>query len=177
MTFLSVYTPTYKRPQALARCKASVEAQTIPTEHIIIVDEIGIGIDGMYGAIQDHAGKVNGEYVLVLSDDNYIIHSDFAERLQAVSLEAMRPDVIVFKNDIAGLCIQPVEWGRVVYGNIDLSCFAVKRRIWQRHSDAWGKNYTGDFYFIHTLEKLGYTFHWWDSLEIRASRISQGVAE
>ncbi|NLI41247.1 MAG: hypothetical protein GX421_08725 [Caldisericales bacterium] len=24
MTFLSVYTPTYKRPQALARCKASV---------------------------------------------------------------------------------------------------------------------------------------------------------
>lgn len=32
MTFLSVYTPTYKRPQALARCKASVAAQTIPTE-------------------------------------------------------------------------------------------------------------------------------------------------
>lgn len=28
MTFLSVYTPTYKRPQALARCKASVAAQT-----------------------------------------------------------------------------------------------------------------------------------------------------
>ena len=53
MTFLSVYTPTYKRPQALARCKASVAAQTIPTEHVIIVDEIGIGIDGMYGAIQD----------------------------------------------------------------------------------------------------------------------------
>ena len=47
MTFLSVYTPTYKRPQALARCKASVAAQTIPTEHVIIVDEIGIGIDGM----------------------------------------------------------------------------------------------------------------------------------
>jgi len=44
MTFLSVYTPTYKRPQALARCKASVAAQTIPTEHVIIVDEIGIGI-------------------------------------------------------------------------------------------------------------------------------------
>jgi len=40
MTFLSVYTPTYKRPQALARCKASVAAQTIPTEHVIIVDEI-----------------------------------------------------------------------------------------------------------------------------------------
>jgi len=34
MTFLSVYTPTYKRPQALARCKASVAAQTIIVERI-----------------------------------------------------------------------------------------------------------------------------------------------
>lgn len=29
MTFLSVYTPTYKRPQALARCKASAAVMTI----------------------------------------------------------------------------------------------------------------------------------------------------
>lgn len=177
MSFLSVYTPTYKRPEALKRCKASVQAQTIPTEHVIIVDEIGIGIAGMYGAIQEHAGKVTGEYVLVLSDDNYIIHPDFAERLQTVATTNMRPDVIVFKNDIAGLCIQPVSWGDVVYGNIDLSCFAVKRRIWQRHSGDWGHNYAGDFYFAHALEKAGYTFHWWDSLEIRASKISNGAAE
>lgn len=177
MSFLSVYTPTYKRPEALARCKASVEAQTIPTEHVIIIDEIGIGIDGMYAAIRDHAYQVTGDYVLVLSDDNFILHADFAERLQKVAQDALFPDVVIFKNDIAGKCIQPVSWGRVIYGQIDLSCFAVKRDVWQRYSDKWGRCYAGDFYFILALEKDGYRFHWWDSLEIRASRISNGAPE
>lgn len=174
--FLSVYTPTFRRPQALANCVASVKAQTITTEHVIIPDEVGIGIAGVYADVPNHAHKVHGTYVLFLSDDNYIIANDFAERLRDVIQREGYPDVVVFKNDICG-CIQPAHWEAVDYGAIDLSCFVVAREIWQKHAGDWGRHYAGDFDFIRTLFDAGYRFYWWDSLEMRALRISNGVPE
>ena len=174
--FLSVYTPTFRRPAALANCEVSVKAQTIPCEHVIIPDDVGIGIAGVYADVPRHADKVHGKYVLFLSDDNYIIHADFAERLRDLIKREKNPDVVVFKNDIVG-CIQPVVWGDVQYGNIDLSCFVVERKIWTAHAECWGHHYAGDFDFISKLWISGYRFYWWDSLEIRALRISNGVPE
>jgi glycosyltransferase involved in cell wall biosynthesis len=174
--FLSVYTPTYRRPKALAVCKDSVARQTIPVQHVIIPDDVGIGIGGVYAEVPKHARKVKGTYVLFLSDDNYIIRDDFAERLREIVQREGYPDVVVFKNDIVG-CIQPVAWREVQYGNIDLSCFVVERKIWQKHAGDWGHHYAGDFDFISKLYLTGYSFHWWDSIEIRALRISNGVPE
>lgn len=175
--FLSVFTPTYKRPTLLAQCRASVAAQTEPVEHIIVPDEIGIGIDGVYAAMPDHAHLVHGDYVMVLSDDNVLIDHLFAAELrERLAIEKNAP-VVVFRGDIQG-CIQPVVWNaEPEITRIDLSCFAVRRDIWVKHAGQWGHRYEGDFDFIHALWDFGYRFVWWDRLAFRALQISRGAPE
>ena len=178
MTFLSVYTPTYRRPFLLALCKTSVAAQTLACEHVIVEDKVGIGIAGVYAAVPDHAHKVTGEYVMVLSDDNILADADFAADLATIAWDNDLPDVIVFKGQIetttqpAAWCCEPIET------MIDLSCFAVRREVWQDNARAWGHRYEGDFDFIHHLwAEEGYRFHWWDRLGFQALRISRGAPE
>lgn len=175
--FLSVYTPTYKRPNLLAMCRASVKAQTIPCQHVIVHDKVGIGVDGMFEAIRDHAHLCAEDYVMVLSDDNVLTDREFARDLKAEVAIHRLPDVVMFKGEIAGQ-IQPVVWGsEPLETKVDLSCFAVRNHIWQRHAPDWGHRYEGDFDFIHTLWERGYRFHWWDREVFRAQLISRGQPE
>ena len=60
--FLTFYTPTYKRPEGLAQCLASVAAQTIADEieQVVIPDHVGIGIDGMYRRLPTYTEAVHG---------------------------------------------------------------------------------------------------------------------
>lgn len=177
MTFLSVYTPTYKRPRMLGLCCESVASQTRPVEHVIVPDLEGLGVAGMFADIPNHAHRVTGDYVMVLSDDNVLADNQFSLGLEAEAAANDYPDVIVFKGDILGT-IQPVSWGgEPVETKIDLSCFAVKREIWQRHAADWGHRYCGDFDFIHKLWENQYRFHWWDRVGFRALKISRGVPE
>lgn len=161
----------------LAECKASVAKQVPRVEHVIVEDHIGIGIDGMYADIRNHADKPTGDYVMVLSDDNVLADAQFASGLEAQARAYDWPDVIVFKGDLLG-CVQPASWGgEPQITKIDLSCFAVLRPLWTRHAADWGERYEGDFDFIHTLWRAGYRFHWWDRLAFRATRISNGAPE
>src|SRR5689334_11810505 len=105
--FLSVYTPTYKRPGFLALCQASVAMQTEPCEHVIVHDEVGIGIDGMFAAIKEHAHLVTGEYVLVLSDDNFLVDPDVVADLKAFAQANDWPSVVIWKGQI-GDSVQPL---------------------------------------------------------------------
>src|ERR1041385_6151052 len=95
--FLSVVTPTHRRPTLLARCRASVDAQTLPCEHVVIPDDAGIGIDGVYAAMPTHAHEASGCYVMVLSDDNILIAPTFAQELRREAERADWPDAIVFR--------------------------------------------------------------------------------
>lgn len=180
--FLTIYTPTYRRPRLLAMCEASVAAQTEPVEHVIVHDEIGIGIDGVYAAMPEHAHLAHGRYVMVLSDDNVLADQHFARDLRRLLeheplTDGARWPVVVFKGQI-GETLQPLAWGREPeLERIDLSCFAVEREVWQRHADAWGHRYEGDFDFIHRLWTLEYRFLWWDRLAFRALQISRGAPE
>lgn len=177
MPFLTVYTPTFRRPLMLAQCETSVQIQTAPVEHVIVQDEIGLGIDGMYGDIRNHLEKVSGEYVMVLSDDNVLVSEYFAGELEREVAAQSRPAVVVFKG-LIGSTVQPASWGgepRIT--QIDLSCFAVQREIWQAHAADWGERYEGDFDFIHALWRAGHTFHWWDRVVFRALQISHGEPE
>lgn len=177
MVFLSVYTPTYGRPVMLEQCQTSVRAQTVPVDHVIVHDYIGLGIDGMYAAIPEHAHIPTGEYVMVLSDDNVLVDDTFAEELERVAESEGMPDVIVFRGQIES-SLQPLVWrDEPQLFRIDLSCFAVRRDVWVRHAMDWGHSYTGDFDFIHTLWDEGYRFVWWDRLAFRALQISRGAKE
>ncbi len=177
MTFLSVYTPTYRRPGLLSLCSASVGFQSEPVEHVIVRDEVGIGIDGVYAAMPEHAHRATGQYVMVLSDDNILIDPEFAADLRRQTILAHWPDVIVFKGQIGG-SIQPLSWGgEPEINKIDLSCFAVRRAVWYAHAGEWGHRYEGDFDFIHALWAHGYRFHWWDRVAFRALQIGRGQPE
>jgi hypothetical protein len=178
MTFLSIYTPTYKRPFLLALCKASVQAQSVPVEHVIVSDEVGLGVDGMYADLPNHAHKPTGDYVMVLSDDNILNDGQFACDLERMVYELdEKPDVVVWKG-VTGSTVQPASWGgEPVETMIDLSCFAVRRELWQEYADRWGHRYEGDFDFIHALYTDGHLFAWWDRMGFRALQISQGRPE
>jgi GT2 family glycosyltransferase len=175
---LTVYTPTHRRPKLLANCCASVQAQTNEVQHLIVRDEVGIGIKGVFADIPNHASEVKGEYVLVLSDDNELVGEDFAEELRDFALKHDWPKVIVFKLDLVGrLLPNGSSWGREPQiGYIDLSSFVVRRDVWVRHAGDWGKRYEGDYDFIRRLWDE-YEFAWWDRLGVRALQIGRGRPE
>lgn len=174
--FLSVYTPTFKRPRMLAQCKQSVWHQTRPVEHVIVPDDVGIGIDGMFADIRNHVDEVHGHYVMVLSDDNVLLDECVAEEMELACEGFDTPDVLVFKGEIVG--IMPSLWEvEPVLGRIDLSCFAVKRDVWVQHCRDWGERYEGDFDFIHALWRAGRSFAWWDRVCFKALQISRGLPE
>jgi hypothetical protein len=177
VSFLTVYTPTYKRPHMLELCKTSVANQTVPVEHVIVPDEVGLGIGGMYQDIRNHTGQVHGDYVMVLSDDNILVDQNFAGDLQdlVVGFDE-QPDVVVFKGQTGGT-VQPAHWGEPVLTMIDLSCFAVIRDLWVEYADRWGDRYEGDFDFIRALWDDGHLFAWWPRLVFQALQISQGRPE
>lgn len=174
--FLSIYLPTYKRPVMLAKCIESILKQNDQDLEVVLVrDDIGIGIDGMYGDIPNHLDEVHGQFVFVLSDDNLITDADFVSGLKAIVAEH-QPDVVVFKNQVAS--VQPDRWDCAPeLGHIDLSCFAVKADIWKANADKWGKCYEGDYHFIRSLWDQGFDFYWWDAMPIRAMQISRGLPE
>lgn len=176
MAFLSVYTPTYKRPFLLELCKASVAHQSVPVEHVIVEDTVGLGVDGMYRDLRNHAHKVTGKYVMVLSDDNILSDANFAADLERVTWENDGPPVVVFQGQ-CGPTLQPAHWGEPVETKIDLSNFAVEREVWQSHSHCWGERYAGDFDFIRALWDEDFEFMWWPRLAYQTLKISQGQPE
>jgi hypothetical protein len=82
--FITFYTPTYKRPQALARCLASVASQTVvgEIEQIVIPDHVGVGIHGMYARVPQYASAVHGEYVMFLCDDDVLADATVVETVK-----------------------------------------------------------------------------------------------
>lgn len=174
---LSIYTPTYQRPRLLADCISSVEAQSVRVQHVIVHDEIGLGVGGMFADIKNHSDRVTGDLVMVLSDDNVLVDEHVADDLLTVWMLNSQPDVVMFKGSI-GECVQPLAWEREpVIEQVDLSCFAVRRQVWQAHAADWGHRYEGDFDFIHTLWRCGYRFYWWNRLSFMAQQISHGTPE
>lgn len=171
--FLTVYTPTFRRPGLLAKCRESVLAQTVPVEHVIVEDEIGIGVDGMFAEIPLHAHLATGRYVMVLSDDNILVDRSFAHDLEGKA----NADVVVFKGMVEGRVLPGVWDSPPELGQIDLSNFAVEREVWQANADKWGHRYEGDFDFIHHLWSQGFTFRWWDRLVFEALKVSRGAPE
>jgi len=174
-----VYTPTFRRPRQLAICEASVESQSLTVQHLIVRDEVGIGIDGMYAAVAGHVGEVEGEYVLILNDDNVFADDEFVADLEDEVDFADEPQVVVYRIDHVGRELPDEEhWGREPEcGFIDCANFAVRRDVWVRHAGDWGRRYEGDFDFIHRLWREKYSFHWWDRLGVVVPQVGRGRPE
>lgn len=164
--FLTFYTPTYKRPQALARCLASVAEQTAvaDVEQIVIVDHRGVGVEGMYRRVPDYAAAVHGQYVTFLCDDDELAGPDVVAAVRDFARAQGHPPLILVATRKGG-AIWPVgnPWPpRLSY--IDLNCAIVRADVWKQHVHAYGARYEGDFDFLNALYLAGVPAVWCDEL-------------
>ena len=183
--FLSIITRTYKRPVALARCKALLQAQVDHDfEHIVAEDKIGLGVIEAYRLFLDV--QPAGEFVAILDDDNFVASPYFVSDLRAAA-RAYDPDVIVFKENNAQLGILP---DRFVWqqqprtGHISGSDVAVRRRVWEAcigaimtDGQGGGPVYEGDYHYLVAVWAHTSKIHWMDKVQIIVPHIGRGDTE
>ncbi|MGE3703766.1 MAG: hypothetical protein AB7I13_00740 [Vicinamibacterales bacterium] len=162
--FLSFVTPTYRRPQLLARCMDSVRRQTEPCEQLIVHDTVGLGIAGMYAALPRYAAALHGGYVHVLADDDELVADTVVARVRDRALAEGCPDVIVVRAYKNGLLLPLRPEGPPAQGAIDLGCVITRRDVWVAHVGDYGRRYEGDFDHVHAMWTAGRRFVFADLL-------------
>jgi len=178
MPFLTFYTPTYRRPKLLADCVASVQRQSDSDwQHLIIPDEVGIGIGGMFAAVKLNVGQIHGKYVYFLQDDDIIVDQDFVAGLKEFTKDNNYPPVVIVRNIKGPLNLPDIWQARPERGHIDLGSYVTRMDIFAMHADKFLPTYDGDFEFIRALWDLGYEFAWWDRLVARAQQWGFGRPE
>lgn len=176
--FLSFYTPTFARPKGLARCLSSVSGQTAVAEieQIVVVDHVGVGIDGMYAKVPDYADAVHGQYVHMLCDDDVLVSPTVVAQLQSFAAAHGHPPVILVKSCKGGMTWpQGHPWPPQI-GAIDLGCVVTRRDVWQAHAHRYGLRYEGDFDFMQALHESGHDAVFCDLL-FSSGGVSRGAAE
>lgn len=176
--FLTFYTPTYKRPTQLARCLASVAAQTIVSdlEQLVVVDHVGIGVAGMYARVPQYAAAVHGQYVMFLCDDDVLASPTVAEAVREFARRHDAPPLILVATQKAGAMWPAGNPWPPQLGAIDLNCAIVRADIWRQHVAAYGQRYEGDFDFLNALYSAGVPAVWCDLL-FSIGAVSHGNAE
>jgi len=156
--FLSFYTPTYRRPEQLTACLASVQRQTAVKliEQVVIPDHVGLGVGGMYHAVPAYADALHGEYVHFLCDDDTLkgptVVADLKRIVEAErDAEGLGPQVIIVGSQKPGGYYPHVNHGPPVEGSIDLGCFVVRRDVWRNTCNLYGRRYEGDADYIKAL--------------------------
>lgn len=155
--FISLYTPTYRRPHGLAANLASVQAQTAVTdiEQIVIPDHVGIGIGGMFKLVPHYADAVHGRYVAFLCDDDVLAGPTVVEQLKSVAEAEGYPPLIIVRTQKNGAVWPSGEAWPPRMGAIDLNCLIVRSDIWRNHVHCYGNCYEGDYLFADALYKHG----------------------
>jgi glycosyltransferase involved in cell wall biosynthesis len=179
--FLSIVTRHMpSRPGLFAECCRSLRDQADQDfEHVVLVDHVGRGVQWANGQFARHRYAVNGDYVLILDDDDALTTPHAVEALRAGVADS-QADLIVFRADHANLGILPdaAVWSeKPLYGHIGSCDFITRREVWQRHVDAFAKPVGGDYSFLSELWRCGYHVHWLDCLLARVQRISRGAPE
>lgn len=166
--FLTFYTPTFRRPEQLARCYESVRRQTHVqlVEQITVVDHLGVGVAGAFAAVPAYVGAVHGEYVHFLCDDDVLASETVVGKLWAAAMADGMPHVIVVGSQKPGGYYPSENHGPPVLGSIDLGCLVVRGDVWRAHAHLYGRRYEGDYDFAAALwdrewngERLRWAWH------------------
>jgi hypothetical protein len=156
--FISLVTPTYRRPAGLKACMDSVASQTAVAsiQHLIIPDYVGLGIGGMFATVPAMiAPAVQGRYVHLLADDDMLATPTVVAQVEAFADSHGNPPLILVRAVKGGY-----EWpqGQVwppVMGQIDLGCFITRGDVWKAHCDRYGHVYEGDWHYGNALHESG----------------------
>ena len=170
MAFLTLYTPTYRRPTYLERCKASVRTQTCQdVQHLIIDDTEGNGIPAMFADVANYHDKIDGEYVMFLCDDDMLFDNDVVQDVYGVLQSTPQTDVLLVKMEVDGR-VYPGDFRAgacPVCGDIAIGCWIVRREVWLNHR--YGERYEGDYDFIRSVfNARKWYMTWYDRVVSRA---------
>lgn len=179
MAFITFYTPTYQRPKLLRRCIESVESQSVDDwQHLVIVDSVGLGVDGMFADVVNHTNKIEGEYVYFLQDDDKLADVDVVRDLRTALHILHRPPILMVKNKKRGN-IYPTYWRiRPQICHVDLGSFVVRADVFKANAHKFGHHYSGDFDFINALwDEYGNKAQWFDRLVAEAMALGLGQPE
>lgn len=176
--FLTLYTPTYRRPHQLAKCLESVRTQTIVhnIEQIVIPDHIGVGVGGMFLKVADYAPMVHGQYVHLLCDDDVLANSSVVEQVRDFAREYQDPPMILVRARKGDF-----EWPRPPYWppkycEIDLSCLITRADVWRAHVTQYTGVYEGDFHFADAVCRSGHSAAFCD-VQFVIGGVSRGAPE
>ena len=155
--FITLYTPTYRRPQALARCLASVQQQTAieSIEQIVIPDHVGVGVGGMFARIQEYAAAVHGRYVHILCDDDILASPTVVACVETFAESHGYPELILVGAIKGGRPWPSDPAWPPQFEKIDLGCGIVRADVWKRHVGDYQPVYAGDFTFFKALADAG----------------------
>ena len=178
MPFLSIITRCYKRPSMLARQIDTVVYQDDPDyEQILLTDSIGRGIG--YANRLLATARPLGEYVMVLDDDDWLVH-DNAIGLMKEATAVEGPALLIFRADHNGLGILPSKavWQhRPIKGQIGSCDFITRRDTWDRHIHAFGVEEAGDYAYLFNVWQDNPSVVWLDEILAGVQRISRGASE
>lgn len=178
--FLTIYTPTFRRPEGLVRCMASVQAQTAVAdiEHLIVPDYVGLGVGGMYKRVQDYAQAVHGRYVHILADDDVLPDSTVVEKLKAFVEANGKPEMVIVNSRKGDKTYPDMAYWPPCQGHIDLGCLVTRQDVWKRHVQAYGHpgRYEGDFDFADAVWAAGHQAVYCDLLFVDGA-VMRGAAE
>lgn len=183
--FLSIITRVYKRPIGLRANSQSIKSLTDnDTEQIFITDKVGLGLLSANTSFshKETLEFIEGEYVYLLDDDDFIVNPEMVTRLKEV-MRDHNPDVIFFRMIIKNGMNNdhyPTQqcWGnKPMIAHIGGSCFVVKKEVYKKHIHNFAHARCGDFYFINSVFESGVKCYWLDVLMAETGKVSRGKPE
>lgn len=161
---LTVLTPTYKRPVGLKMCQASVQGQHRSEEiqHLIVVDDEGKGVAGMYRDLPQANALIEGEWVFVLSDDDVLVYPRIIELIEQVEAEYPTAGCIMVKMFCNGRVLPWKECWHAPpqMGGVTLSNWIARKDVHIAHP--FGCRYEGDFDALASIYAASVPTAWAD---------------
>uniref|UniRef100_A0A6M3LYJ5 Glycosyltransferase n=1 Tax=viral metagenome TaxID=1070528 RepID=A0A6M3LYJ5_9ZZZZ len=175
MSFLTILTQVHpSRPKCLARCIESIKSQADnDVQHLLLRPEIEPHDVVKVGyLVHEAAPSIEGQYVMLLPDDDRLCTPDFVKDLKAASDDA---DMIIFRCKL-GEWVCPPEWHwqerQMQHGYIAGQNIILKREIYNGASYEWlTPVYHADFHYLRTASFISTKIVWWDYIGVE----SQGV--
>jgi hypothetical protein len=162
------------RPKMLARCVASVEAQSDQDlQHLLLRPEIEPhDIIKVGPLIHYAASQITGDYVMQLPDDDRLASPNFVADLRAV-VAGGAVEVVIHRMEYGDSWICPPEpqWSRrqAVVGYIAGQNMIARADIYRAASGEWLRPvYEADFYYIQKALSIAKAVVWWNYIGIES---------
>ena len=173
--FLSVMTRTHPKPvDYLARNEQSLRDQLDPDyEQIVLIDEVGRGLAWANRQFWEHRHTAEGDYVIMLDDDNVLATPHAITILKAVTWD--QPEAVIFKADVGPHGIMPTSlaWSqrKAIAWQIDGHCTIVRTDIWRKYIHYFSVDIRGDAAFLAALTCADLRVEWCNAVLVRALRV------